>query len=870
MTMAGPWVTLDLQNPSGYARDTMSQSSLLKYLEAFHRLGAETAYVQRNGYRSIRWSYRDVSVAAGQFARELDARGIGEGDRVVIWGRNCAEWVAAFIGCVWRGAVAVPMDLIASPDFAMRVFDQVEAALWVCSRDQAKHVSGQAPVILEDLPSFLAHHSGAPYPSPEINDGTTLQIVFTSGTTAEPKGVVISHRNVVANLEPLAREIRKYLKYERPFHPLRFLALLPLSHVFGQFMSIFVPPLLAGTVVFSDSLNPSDVIATIKRERVSVVISVPRLLESLRDKIQRDMEIEGRLERFRSALAAAEGRHFLMRWWSFRKIHRKLGWKFWAFISGGAALDQITERFWGRLGFAVIQGYGLTETTSLISVNHPFKLSRGSIGRVLPGRELKLDSNGEILVKGDNIAAGYYQSRKMEPVSGHEGWFHTGDMGEVDAEGNLYFKGRKKSVIVTPEGMKVYPEDLEGALRRQAQVRDCVVIGIAREGNAEACAVLILSGGPADPKEIVRAANESLADYQRIRRWFIWPEEDFPRTSTHKPRLNVIQEIVRSRLEGESMPAPSSGGLADLLMRITGKPVSALSPDANLASDLNLSSVDRVELLSAIEDRFQLDLNETRFTSATTVRELEEMLLRPVPERSDYAYPRWAQRWPVLAIRLAVYYMVTLPATRLMVYPKIRGRENLRGQQGPLLFVSNHITQVDVGFILAALPSMYRHRLAVAMWGELLESMRCPAPGLGFFQRVKERFSYWSVVALFNVFPLPQTSGFRESFAFAGEAVDRGYSVLVFPEGQRTKDGRLSPFRAGIGMLAAKLNLPVVPLRIDGLYELKKRNQKFAPTGTVVVTIGSPFTVNPDPDPERIARDLERRVASLEYRGELH
>jgi long-chain acyl-CoA synthetase len=841
----------------------MTSSSLLGYLDRFYNRGAEIAYSQMDGYRSVRWSYRRVAERSYQFARELENRQIHKGERVCLWGRNSAEWVAAFLGCVARGAVVVPMDTIASSDFAQRVFKQVEGRLWVCSREQQSNASGGPTLLLEDLPEMLDSHDCSPYCSPGQCGEDVVQIVFTSGTTADPKGVIITHKNIVANLDPLDVEIQKYLKYERVFHPLRFLNLLPLSHVFGQFMGIFVPHLLGATVVFHESLNPSEIMRAIKRERVSVLVTVPRLMGSLRDKIERDCEMEGRLSQFREEFAAAEGEHFLKRWWRFRRVHGELGWKFWAFISGGAALDSETERFWGRLGFAVIQGYGLTETTSIISVNHPFKLGKGSIGKVLPGRELRLDDHGEILVRGDNVALGYYQGKESRPVL-EEGWFHTGDMGELDPDGNLYFKGRKKNIIVTPEGMKIYPEDLEAVLRRQAGVRDCVVVGLDRDGNAESCAVLILNAGVSNADEAVKRANESLADYQRIRNWIVWPDDDFPRTSTQKPRINAIQEFAQSRLTGRSEGVSGSGTLADLITRITGRPISVLSPEANLASDLNLSSVDRVELLSALEGRFQLDLNETHFTSATTVADIEKMLHQPLPRRSDYEYPRWTQRAIVAALRLVVYYLLIWPATLVMSYPRIRGREHLRGIRGPVLFICNHITQVDVGFILAALPLRYRHRLAVAMWGELLRSMREPPPELGFLKRNLERFSYWLVVALFNVFPLPQQSGFRESFAFAGETADRGYSILVFPEGQRTRDGKLSPFRVGIGLLARNLALPVIPMKIDGLFELKRKNQKLSRPGSVTVTIGQPIRFEPVDSPEKITAELECLVASMQ------
>jgi long-chain acyl-CoA synthetase len=837
-------------------------ASVDNYLYNYRHHGGQTAYVHRRGYRIERWSYRRVAEEASRFARALAARGIAKGDRVLLWGENCAEWVAAFLGCVLRGAVVVPMDRVSTADFVARVAGQVEPKLVVCSREFAALVPPLPALHLETLGETLAPHDPAAVEPPPLARTDPVEIIFTSGTTAEPKGVVLSQGNILANLEPLEAEIAKYRKYERLVHPLRFLNLLPLSHVFGQFLGIFIPQLLASTVIFSETLNPSEVIRTIQRERVSVLVAVPRLLETLKGKIERDLEAAGQLEAFHRTFRAADGEHFLLRWWRFRRAHRQFGWKFWAFISGGATLDPDVETFWSRLGFAVIQGYGLTETTSLISVNHPFQLSRGSIGKALPGREIQLAENGEILVRGESVAAGYWQGRELRPVLGEEGWFHTGDVGELDADGNLFFKGRQKEVIVTPAGMNVYPGDLEAALRRQREVRDCVVVGLPRDGNAEPCAVLLLRGPADDAEAAVRRANESLAEYQQMRRWLVWPEDDFPRTPTQKPKTGAIAEFVRARLSDRGAAAPPGSALAELIARVTGRAPERLSPEANLATDLRLSSLDRVELLSAIEDRYQIDLNETRFTSAATVGELERLLQQPAAPSFDYRYPRWPQLWPCTWARVLFYYLFAWPATLLLGYPRVRGREKLRGLRGPVLVISNHVTYLDIGFVLAALPPRFRHRLAVAMEGERLWAMRHPPREGNFFLRWVYQVTSWLIVALFNAFPLPKTS-FRESFKFAGESADRGYNVLVFPEGRRTPDGKLSSFRTGTGLLAGKLGLPVVPMRIDGLYELKKAGKHWAPPGRVRVTIGEPVRLDPAAEPAEITRELERRVASL-------
>ncbi len=871
--------------------------------------------MSRRGYRREVWTYGDLARLATHFALELKDRGIRTGDRVLLWGPNGASWVAAFWGCILRGAVAVPIDDAATVELAAHVANDAAVKLIVVARDKPAIAPTVPALVLEDLADTVCRLRGfAAFRSPDEPDRPlamlladepltrkhVAQILFTSGTTGEPRGVVLTHGNFLANLEPIERGIDPYRKYERWFHPLRFVTLVPLSHVFGQFMALFVPPLLGATVVFEASASPAEIIRTVKRERATALIAVPRMLDALRSGIEREIEVQGDKESFARRLVAAEGMPFLRRAWRFRKIHRRFGWKFWAFLSGGAALGAETESFFRRLGYAVVQGYGMTETASLVSLNHPFRAAQGTIGKVLPGREFRLAEDGEILVRGENVAAGYWERGAPRPAAlENDGWLRTGDLGELDAEGNLRFRGRKKNVIVTPAGLNVYPEDLEAALRWNAAVRDCVVIPLERGGNAEPCAVLLLRddtvASEAAPGAVSKA-NAALAEYQQIREWVVWPEPDFPRTSAGKPRLAEIAVHVREILGGKEQPAAHRSALDDLVCRfarpatLAARPPSVISSAAiedsglagknlsvspqaetnsiasplDLERELSLTSLDRVELMSALEERFQVELNETSFAEAKTVADVERLLRQPAAQRAEYVYPRWTQREPVRGLRLAVYYLLVWPATQILAHPKIVGRGHLRGIRGPVLVIANHVTsRADIGLVLVALPPRFRHRLATAMGGEKLQRMRRPPRGWFFLKRWCYGVGYWLVTALFNAFPVPRQSGFRESFRFAGESVDRGYSVLVFPEGEMTKDGTMLPFQSGIGLLAENLRIPIVPIRLDGVWGMKREGRRLAHFGEITVRIGVPVTFPPATPPDEIARTLESLVRNL-------
>lgn len=863
----------------------MARSNLNSLFSEFARYAKDTAVVQRRGYRREVWTYAQLIDCTVSCAVLLRERGVRSGERVILWGPNSFEWIVAFWGCLLRGAVAVPLDDGATTDFALRVARETNARSVFAARGKPEilgETDGVVTVAFDELSRGVTFVPGA-----RVADYTRLtdepitrshiaEILFTSGTTAEPRGVVLTHGNFLANLEPLERGIEPYLKYEKWMHPLRLVSLVPLSHVFGQVMALFVPPLLGATTVFEPSTNPSEIIRTIKRERATALIAVPRMLDGLHAGIERDFDAAGRRSWLTRALESANGQKFLRRAWKFRRIHRRFGWKFWAFISGGAAMTPETEEFLRRIGYAVVQGYGMTETASLISLNHPFRAAQGSIGKVLPGREFRLAYDGEILVRGENVSAGYWQDGGVQ-TAGSEAWLPTGDVGELDAEGNLRFRGRKKSVIVTPAGLNVYPADLEQALRKQVDVKDCVVVAVERGGNAEPCAVLLLRDGRAVESastnnaaaRAVETANASLAEFQRMRSWIVWPDADFPRTPTGKPRLGAITAGTMQVLKGDGENAkvsPTGGGRTGELSALLQKFAAPGGPAQQLENQLNLSSLDRVELMSALEARYQVELNETQFSQAKTVGDIEKLLQAPSARRTDFVYPLWTLSAPMRWVRLAVYYTLVWPATQIFGHPRIVGRDYLRELREPVLIVSNHVTRRDdSGLIMAALPPRYRHLLATAVGGETLQTMRHPPSEWFFAKRWAYRIGYWLMTALFTTFPLPQSSGFRESFRFAGTAIDRGYSVLVFPEGHGndSETGEMDKFQSGIGLLAENLDVPIVPMRIDGVWKMRREGRRFAKRGEIVIRVGSSVRFPPGTAPEEIASKLRQIIAEL-------
>src|SRR6266581_7619232 len=377
--------------------------------------------VYDDGYRRRGHSYEDVGRAARAFAARLADAGVGKGDKVVFWGENRPEWIACYWGCLISGVIVVPIDYRSSPDFVSKVRGLVDARV-VLVGDDVK--GGQFPGADVWKMAEVDWRRDGRMPDVAISRDDIIQIIFTSGATAEPKGVVIRHRNVLANIIPVEREILKYRKYARPFHPLRFLNLLPLSHMFGKSMATNIPPMVRGTVIFTRSFNPHDIQRLIKSRRISVLVCVPKILDVLRDHATRAWP--------ESSETPPAGISIPGRWWRYRHVHSAFGVKFWAFVVGAAPLAADLEEFWRRVGFDVIQGYGLTETAPIVTLNHPFKTSKGSVGTPIAGVEVRIADDGEILVRGENVTSGYYTAPgsrlpATDAIFDSDGWFHTGD-----------------------------------------------------------------------------------------------------------------------------------------------------------------------------------------------------------------------------------------------------------------------------------------------------------------------------------------------------------------------------------------------------------------------------------------------------------
>ncbi|MFY9821379.1 MAG: AMP-binding protein, partial [Thermoanaerobaculia bacterium] len=499
------------------------------------------------------WSCARLHAEAFRAARALADAEIPPGGHVVVWAASSPEWVGWLFGAALRGLVVVPVDADSSPAYARQIADRVDARLVLHGAGQDASGTGRPCLPVDSLACLPAADPAALALSVQPDDPAL--IYFTSGTTAKPRGVVLTHRNLTSQLARF-----------RPWRPLvrlfgfRLLTIAPLSHIQGMMLGVCIPLYVGLGVFYTHALHPAHLVRTLADNRVTLLATVPRVLHLLGKALcLGTVGNDGRNGVTLGERLAAHPSHFQRCQLLFRAVHRALGYQFWVVFVGGSALPREDEELWNDAGCFVIQGYGLTETAAMISVNAPVLGRRGSIGRPLAHQEVRIAEDGEVLVRGPNVSPGYYDDPESNRQAYVDGFLRTGDLVRRDADNHLFFAGRKKEMLVTGEGFNVYPDDVEAVLVRQPGVRDAAVIAVEREGHAEIHAVLLLAP-ETDPAAAVRQANADLEPHQRIRGWSIWPEPDFPRTSL----LKVRRAEVAAHLHREGAPDRPAAASPDL------------------------------------------------------------------------------------------------------------------------------------------------------------------------------------------------------------------------------------------------------------------------------------------------------------------
>lgn len=774
---------------------------------------------------------------------------------------NRPEWSIGFFGAIFGGLVLVPLDVRSQPEFVAKVAQRTRAKLVLASTQTAPMADalGLPVVLIESLPDRARH--AAPLPTPAVAAGDIVEVVFTSGTTGEPKGAMLTHGNLVANATAL--------KAVFPFQPdERLLSILPLSHMFEQTCGMIAPFLVGASIVYPVSRQPAVLIRTFREFRVTMLLIVPAGLKLLDSSIQRKVDAAGKRASFERLHRIAPHLPRFLKRLLFRPVISQFGGRFRTLGIGAAALDEDLADRWTNMGFDVLQGYGATELSPAVSFTRPSRNRIGTVGEAVPGVEIRIADDGEIQVRGPSVFAGYWEDPDATRAAiDDERFYHTGDIGQLDDDGFLTLRGRKKDMLAMPDGTKVYPEDIEAVLARDSRLRDATVVGWqAARGELRVQAVLLLDDASV-AEAVVRDANAQLGAHQQIRGVTVWPDEDLPRTHTLKVKKRVVLDrlaemesgaptTTRAASEATTASPLAAATVEGLVASVANLPIASVQPDSRLSTDLNMDSLARIELLGVIEEELGAFVDDGDLDPDTTVAQLSAMVDAAREQKHETGIFGWPLSPLARAIGILIQTLLLVPIFFSLYRVRVTGLERIKGLKGPALFTPNHCLHNDVGIILTRFPLAWRWRLSVAAAAD--DIFGNPVRGFGS-------------ALIGNAFPLAREGAVRRSLELLGARLDRGFSILIFPEGKLTVGGPTQPFKSGTGLVAVLGATPVVPMklkitrmsRLDARREPAFAGEHLPWRGEVELVFGEPIQFAWDTDHLVATQQLEAAVEAL-------
>jgi long-chain acyl-CoA synthetase len=835
------------------------------------RLATKPALQIRREGRWVRYTFDEALRATGTIMRRFLERGLLPGDRVAICAENGPEWGLAYLAVMRAGMTAVPLDPQLPPAEAWAAARFARARLMcagVSTFDDLSVHRGEEDVELVKLREPFIPPAGAsrdPEPDPVAADDSSIaSILFTSGTTIAPKAVPLTHRNLLANASALLR-----------VHPIRpadeMLSVLPLYHAF-EFTGGFLVPMVCGaTVTYVDQLKGAEILAAMQATGTTIMLAVPRLLKMFYDSIEGGVASSGLLRRglFRLLGFASDltGHRFGRR--LFRVVHKRFGGRLRMFVSGGSRLDPELFRAFKRVGFVVYEGYGLTETSPVLTVNPPGSSRAGSVGPPLPNVELairnqNLEGIGEVWARGPSVMSGYIDDSESTAEVMIDGWLRTGDLGKRDEDGFLHLTGRSKDLIITGAGKNVYPDEVEVRYKDLPYTKELCVFGLpAEDGLGDTvCAVSVVDEAAAPEldrssieREIRLAAEtigESLPPHQRITVLHFW-YRDLPKTSTMKAKRGVIRDVVASKVGvGEAVALAMAGGAAGarrdekvdevlaavrrILSKQSKRPESAIHRDTHLLLDLGIDSIGKVDLIGSVEAQFSMRIDDKKAAAIARVSDLLHVIGDRLPIGGGTRGEAWRRLMAnssgsrdnghiPASLRPARWLVRGTVSVFMNTYVRVevRGREHIPAT-GPFILTPNHCSHLDSPSVVTAVGGKRR------VWVAGAEDY--------FFDTTLKRFLFGK---LLDTIAFDRQADGLSGLRRCGEALSRGDGLLLFPEGTRSRDGRLQPFKVGAAVLAMEQRAPIVPVHIDRTYELLPKGRRLVRPGVVKVRFGPPI-----------------------------
>lgn len=862
-------------------------------------LNAAGKYPDNTAFNYFDQSWRTMTY--GEFlgktigiASHLIHTGVGKGDRIAVILENRHEWCASYLAVLMAGGIAVPMDAQLGGNEVKNLLNDSGAVLAIHSDRTEANVKSHIRAINVDSTEFL-EICRTPFKEhyPDLTEEDLASIVYTSGTTGTPKGVMLTHKNFCSDAEAL-------ISAGIVTHEDNVLSILPLHHTYAFMCTFLVPLFLGGTITYPQGMKGPELISTMKEKGVTALVGVPQLLELIRNGIMKKfremptmvsvpllllVRIIGGL---RKSVDINTGKVI------FASAHKAFGDRFRFFASGGARLDPMVKDNLEALGFTVLEGYGLTETSPVVTFNPVKKRKSGSVGKPLPGADIKIQNpsetgEGEIAIQGPMVMKGYYKHPEATEQVIRNGWFLSGDLGYLDNEGYLFITGRAKEVIVLSSGKNVYPEEVEKAYQEIPLVKEICVTGIEKEGVVESLHGVIVPNLDHARKERIGNISDSLKwamnkvalklpPYMRLK-GFTLSSEPLPRTPLGKLRRYMLKDIViKARGERREAKGEDSSLLGDETGRVVAgcitpllREVTPVHSSDNLELDLGLDSLQRIELVVALEKAFSFKLPETFASEVQTVGELVELIKEFRAQGiSGVGKPLWEdifaaeipeeERKKIGLYQGRLEWAFTVVCLKLLkVFFKVFFRLEARGINNipafPFIIAPNHCSNMD-GFVVGI-------SIPLAVFKNL------------YLQGYQTYFQGWmpSLFArLAHVIPIDPETFLSKALQLSSYVLKKNRALCIFPEGGRSIDGSLLEFKKGIGILAMEHDIPVVPVLIEGTFEALPRGALWPKVVKITLTIGKPLyprEINFLPKPEGMdeyqffANQVRERVRGL-------
>ncbi|MEI6276936.1 MAG: AMP-binding protein [Prolixibacteraceae bacterium] len=796
------------------------------------------------------FTYRQLLQHIQQYALLFDTKGYS---KVAIYSENRVEWFFSFYAALQNNCIAVPVDFMASAEDVAYILDDCKPELLFISEGmkesyaKVESKSSHRPEIMcfENYPPTL-DQAPTEWLGSEDNE-TTAVIIYTSGTTGSPKGVMLSYTNLLANMHAVVDA--------KIFHPeSQVLVLLPLHHIFPLVGSLMVTHFSGGTTVVSPSMQSSDLMKTLTDNSVTVFIGVPRLYEliyrGLMAKINKSMVARMFLKLVYATKSRKLGKTL------FKKVHQGLGGHLKFMIAGGAALNKEVGTFFHAIGFDILEGFGMTEAAPMITFPRPGKAKIGSTGQALPGMTVEL-RDGEIVAKGPNVMKGYYNRPEETAEVLKDGWLYTGDLGRFDDEGFLYITGRKKEIIVLPNGKNINPVEIEQKLEFYSKSIKEAGVFIHKEMLHAAIVpdyAFLTDNGITDitqyfRDEVISPFNAELSSYKRIMQ-FTLLRTDLPRTRLSKLQRFKLEELIEdSESKKNQSEDPTSAEYLAVKSFIESQVDMDISPDDHLVFDIAMDSMGKMSLIDWIEQTFGIKIEEEQLLKFPSIAKIAEYIgsnkLFHKEESSSWS-GNLKESSPVELPKSSFLLKLIVSTVRgffsLFFKFKVVGTENI--PEGPCFIAPNHQTKLDAFLVLSCLDQ------------KTLKDTYSYAKK----DHVKSRLRQFAAKRT-NVIVMDLSKDLKESLHKMAEVVKLGKKILIFPEGTRTTTGDMGDFKKTYAILSTELNIPILPVAISGAYEAMSSGRKKIKTGSKIIVTFLPPVEPTGKTPEELNAIIRNQIA---------